>query len=55
MAAQIKNCFERYEKKYRLTAEQQRLVLEGMRPYMKRMPTARTPSAAFIMIPTTGG
>ena len=36
MAAQIKNCFERYEKKYRLTAEQQRLVLEGMRPYMKK-------------------
>ena len=36
MAAQIKNCFERYEKKYRLTAEQQRLILEGMRPYMKK-------------------
>ena len=36
MAAQIKNSFERYEKKYRLTAEQQRLVLEGMRPYMKK-------------------
>ena len=36
MAAQIKTCFERYEKKYRLTAEQQRLVLEGMRPYMKK-------------------
>ncbi len=36
MAAQIKNRFERYEKKYRLTAEQQRLILEGMRPYMKK-------------------
>ena len=36
MAAQIKNCFERYEKKSRLTAEQQRLILEGMRPYMKK-------------------
>ena len=36
MAAQIKNCFERYEKKYRLTAEQQRTILEGMRPYMKK-------------------
>lgn len=36
MAAQSKNCFERYEKKYRLTAAQQRMVLEGMRPYMKK-------------------
>lgn len=32
MAAQIKNCFERYEKKYRLTAEQQRLVLRACGP-----------------------
>ena len=32
MATQIQNCFERYEKKYRLTAAQQRLLLEGMRP-----------------------
>ena len=36
MATQIQNCFERYEKKYRLTAAQQRLLLEGMRPYMKK-------------------
>ena len=26
MAAQIKTCFERYEKKYRLTAERQRAI-----------------------------
>lgn len=36
MAAQIKTCFARYEKKYRLTAEQQRAILEGMAPYMKK-------------------
>ena len=30
MAAQIKTCFERYEKKYRLTAEQ---LLAVMRPH----------------------
>ena len=36
MATQIQNCFERYEKKYRLTAAQQRLLLEGIRPYMKK-------------------
>ena len=36
MAAQIKTCFERYEKKYRLTAEQQRVILQGMAPYMKK-------------------
>ena len=36
MAAQIKTCFARYEKKYRLTAEQQREILEGMAPYMKK-------------------
>ncbi len=36
MAAQIKNCFERYEKKYRLTAEQQRTILEGIQPHMKK-------------------
>ena len=36
MAAQIKTCFERYEKKYRLTAEQQRAILQGMAPYMKK-------------------
>lgn len=55
MAAQIKTCFERYEKKYRLTAEQQRAILQGMAPYMKRTPTARIPSATFIMIRRTGG
>lgn len=36
MAAQIKTCFERYEKKYRLTAERQRAILQGMAPYMKK-------------------
>lgn len=36
MATQIQNYFERYEKKYRLTAAQQRLLLEGIRPYMKK-------------------
>lgn len=29
MANQIQSCFRRYEKKYRLTAAQQRFLLEG--------------------------
>ena len=29
-------CFKRYEKKYCLTKAQQRIILEGMRPYMKK-------------------
>ena len=36
MANQIQSCFRRYEKKYRLTAAQQRFLLEGMAPYMKK-------------------
>ena len=35
MANQIQSCFRRYEKKYRLTAAQQRFLLAGMAPYMK--------------------
>ncbi len=34
MANQIQTCFERYEKKYRITAAQQQALLAGMRPYM---------------------
>lgn len=34
MANQIQTCFERYEKKYRITAAQQQALLDGMRPYM---------------------
>lgn len=30
------NCFKRYEKKYCLTKAQQEVILEGMRPYMKK-------------------
>ena len=30
------NCFKRYEKKYCLTKAQQRIILEGMQPYMKK-------------------
>ena len=36
MANQIQSCFRRYEKKYCLTAAQQRFLLEGMAPYMKK-------------------
>ena len=36
MANQIQSCFRRYEKKYRLTAAQQRFLLAGMAPYMKK-------------------
>lgn len=32
----MQNCFKRYEKKYCLTKAQQRVILEGMRPYMKK-------------------
>ena len=31
----IQTCFQRYEKKYLLTQEQYRAVLDGMKPYMK--------------------
>lgn len=30
------NCFKRYEKKYCLTRRQQKIIIEGMRPYMKK-------------------
>ncbi len=30
------NCFKRYEKKYCLTKAQQEVILEGMKPYMKK-------------------
>ncbi len=30
------NCFKRYEKKYCLTKAQQEVILDGMRPYMKK-------------------
>ena len=36
MANQIQSCFRRYEKKYCLTAAQQRFLLEGMAPYKKK-------------------
>ena len=36
MATQIQNCFERSEKKYRLTPDQQQAILAGMAPYMKK-------------------
>ena len=35
MANQIQCCFKRYEKKYWLTAAQQRALLDAMQPYMK--------------------
>lgn len=35
MAIPIQNCFERYEKKYRLTPAQQRVILSGMASHMK--------------------
>ena len=35
MANQIQCCFRRYEKKYWLTAAQQRLLLDRMQPYMR--------------------
>ena len=35
MADKIQSCFERYEKKYMLTPDQQRFLLDGMRPYMQ--------------------
>lgn len=35
MAEGIQCCFERYERKYRLTKAQQRLILNGMRNHMK--------------------
>lgn len=51
----IQCCFERYEKKYCLTLSQQRFLLERMTPYMKKDAYGEytTPSATFIMIPTT--
>ncbi len=33
MPGKVQCCFQRYEKKYMLTTEQQAVVLEGMRPY----------------------
>lgn len=35
MSDKIQSSFQRYEKKYRLTAEQERALLRGMTPYMK--------------------
>lgn len=35
MSDQIQSCFQRYEKKYCLTAKQQAALLHGMAPYMK--------------------
>lgn len=35
MAENIQCCFERYEKKYRITPEQQEKLLEGMREHMQ--------------------
>lgn len=35
MAEGIQCCFERYERKYRLTKAQQRIILNGMRNHMK--------------------
>ena len=36
MANQIQTCFQRYEKKYMLTAPQQQFLLKEMVPYMER-------------------
>ena len=35
MAGKIQSCFERCEKKYRLTPAQQQIILEGMRAHMR--------------------
>ena len=35
MAGRIQSCFQRYEKKYMLTPYQYRLMLDGMKPYMR--------------------
>ena len=35
MANQIQSCFQRYEKKYRLTRAQQEFLLHAMRPYLE--------------------
>lgn len=35
MTENIQCCFKRYEKKYRLTREQQRIILNGMREHMQ--------------------
>ncbi len=35
MTENIQCCFKRYEKKYRLTREQQRIILNGMRDHMQ--------------------
>ena len=35
MAESVISCFERYEKKYRITKAQQRLIIEKMKPYMQ--------------------
>ena len=32
--ANVQSCFKRYEKKYRLTPAQQRMIIEGMREHM---------------------
>ncbi len=34
MAGKLQTCFKRYEKKYRLTAAQQQLIINGMREHM---------------------
>lgn len=35
MAESVTSCFERYEKKYRITKAQQRCIIEKMKPYMQ--------------------
>ena len=35
MAESVTSCFERYEKKYRITKAQQRRIIEKMKPYMQ--------------------
>lgn len=51
----MQNCFKRYEKKYCLTKAQQRVILEGMHPYMKKDTYGQYTISTFIMTPTTGG
>lgn len=34
MAESIQSCFERYEKKYRITQEQQMQIINGMQTHM---------------------
>lgn len=54
MKEQIQTSFARYEKKYRLHADQQQVLLQQMRPISRRTATAVTPSAIFIMTPPIG-